>query len=147
ARVLLLNYLVHESYNNACLVFALLANLCLLAAKVAQVVELCATNVTTGDDLNAVKHRAVYREGTLDANLEADLANGEGFANACTGAANNHALEDLNTRTGTLGDVYVHLYGVTGEKLWDVATQRSCIYNVEDLHDLLFLYPPQVGHM
>src|SRR6478735_4822828 len=105
---------------------ALLLDLGLLATEVAQVVQLRAADVATGDDLDVVDHRAVHREGALHAHLEADLADREGLAHAVALAADDDALEDLDTGAGALRDVDVHL---------DV---------VEDLHDHYSLRPPQV---
>src|SRR5450759_4494012 len=57
---------------------ALLLDLGSLTAQVAQVVQLGATHVTAGDDLDLLDDRAVQREGALDTDAEADLANGVG---------------------------------------------------------------------
>ncbi|MBG9885273.1 hypothetical protein ABE10_01455, partial [Bacillus toyonensis] len=92
-----------------------------------------------------VDHGAVHREGSLHAHLEADLADGEGLADTVALAADDDALEDLDARTSALGDVHVHLDGVTGEELGDVGTERSRVDGVEDLHDRLSLHSPQVG--
>src|SRR6187402_1915488 len=87
---------------------ALLLDLGLLAAEVPQVVELGATHVATGHDLDVVDDRAVHREGALHADLEADLADREGLAHAVTRAAQDDALEDLDTGAVSLRDVDVH---------------------------------------
>src|SRR5205085_11460791 len=63
---------------------ALLLDLGGLAAQVAQVVELRATDVTAGDDLDLVDHRRVHGERALDTGAEADLADGERLANPAT---------------------------------------------------------------
>src|SRR3954469_26043880 len=91
---------------------ALLLDLGLLAPQVAQVVQLRAAHVTAGDDLDVVDHRGVHREGALDADLEADLADREGLAHAVARAADDGALEDLDTGAAALDDVDVHLDGV-----------------------------------
>jgi len=124
-----------------------LLDLGLLAAEVSQVVELRATHVATGDDLDVVDHRAVHRERALDAHLEADLADGEGLAHTVAGAADDDALEDLDAGAVALGDVDVHLDGVAGAEVGDVGAQGCCVDGVEDQHDLLFLRPPQVDHV
>ena len=49
---------------------ALLLDLGLLATQVAQVIELGATNVAAGDDLDVVDHWGVHRKGALDADLK-----------------------------------------------------------------------------
>src|SRR4051812_27127505 len=101
----------------------LLLDLGLLAAQVAQVVELGATHVTAGDELDVVDDRGVHREGALDADLEADLANREGLADAFAGAADDDPLEDLNTRARAFDDVHVHLDVVTGAEVGNVGTE------------------------
>ena len=77
---------------------ALLLDLGLLAAQVAQVVQLGAAHVTAGHDLDLLDDRGVHREGALDADAEADLADGEGLAEAAALAADDDALEDLDAR-------------------------------------------------
>src|SRR5690554_6359712 len=58
---------------------ALLLDLRLLAAQLAQVVQLRATHVTARHDLDLVDRGRVDREGPLDADLEGDLADREGL--------------------------------------------------------------------
>ena len=99
---------------------ALLFDLRLLATQVAQVVKLGATNVTAGDELNVVDDRRVHGERTLNSDLEANLADGERLANALTRAADNDTLENLDTRTVALDDVYVNLHVVTGTERGNV---------------------------
>ena len=61
---------------------ALLLDLRGLPDPVAQVVELGPAHVAAGDDLDLGQDRRVHREGALDADAEAHLADGEGLA-AC----------------------------------------------------------------
>ena len=61
--------------------------LAFLPRSVAQVVQLRAADVTAGDDLDRVEGRGVHRERALDADAEADLADGEGLADAAALAA------------------------------------------------------------
>src|SRR5690606_870344 len=103
--------------------FALLLDLGLLTAKVAQVVELGAADVTARHDLDVVDDGRVHREGTLHADLEAHLANRERLAHTLALAADDDALEDLDTRAVALDDVDVHLDGVTGAELRDVGAE------------------------
>src|SRR2546421_2315874 len=56
---------------------ALLLDLGGLAAQLAQVVELGATDVTAGHDLDLLHDRGVHRERALHADAEADLAGRE----------------------------------------------------------------------
>jgi hypothetical protein len=76
----------------------------------------------------------VYREGTLYADTEGDLADREGFANAVTLATQDEALEDLDAGVLAFNDVHVNLDGVTRAELGNIVTQRSCIYAIEDMH-------------
>ena len=90
----------------------------------------------------------MHWEGALDTNLERNLANGESLANAFSRAADNDALEDLNTRAVTFDDVYVNLDGVTSAKVRNVGTKARCIYCVENVHFVIHnLYPLQVEHV
>ena len=115
---------------------ALLFDFRLLTAQVTQVVQLGTTYVTARYDLDVVNNWGVHGELTLHTNLERNLTNGESFANALTGTTDNNTLEYLDTRAVTFDDVYVNLYGVTGAELWNVATQRWCVYSVKNVHDV-----------
>jgi hypothetical protein len=106
----------------------------LLTAQLAEVVQLGTTNVTARDQLDLLENWGVYWEGTLNAYLEGNLANGEGLADTVARATDYCALENLNTAAVTFNDVYVNLYGVTNAELWDVITQVWCVYNVKNVH-------------
>src|SRR6187200_2890342 len=110
---------------------ALLLDLRLLAAQLAQVVELGATHVTAGDELDVVDDRRVHREEALDAHLEAHLADRESLAHALAGACDDDALEDLDTRAAALDDVDVHLDGVTGAEVRNIGLERCGVDVVE----------------
>src|SRR5262245_55018883 len=90
----------------------LLLDLCCLPAQIAQVVELGAADITHGDRLDRLHDRAVHRERALDADAEADLADGERLAQSVALAADHHALEDLDALAGALDDADVHLHRV-----------------------------------
>ena len=124
------------SFGQVDLEVALLFDLCLLTAEVAQVVQLGATYVTAADDLDVVDDRRVNRELTLDSNLERDLTNGEGFADSVARAADNDALEDLDTAAATFDDVDVNLDVVADTEIGDVATERRCVNGIKLLHDV-----------
>src|SRR5688572_15764493 len=113
---------------------ALLLDLRLLAAKVAQVVKLRAAHVTAGDDLDVIDDRGVHGEHALDTDLERDLAHREGLTDALVLAGDHDALEHLNTRARAFDDVHVHLDGVTGAEVGDVRPERSGVDVVEDVH-------------
>src|SRR4051794_17119914 len=84
-----------------------------LPAQIAQVVQLGAADVAAGDQLDPVQVRGMYREGPLDADAEADLANGEGLADAAALAADDVTGEDLDPGAGALDDLHMHLDRVT----------------------------------
>jgi len=64
------------------LVLATLLDASLLAAQIAQVVELRTADAATAGDLDGLQVRGVNREGTLNADTEGDLTNGEGLTDA-----------------------------------------------------------------
>src|SRR5258708_3705015 len=106
---------------------ALLLDAGLLATQVAQVVQLGATDVTTGDDLDRLDRRAVEREGPLDTDAVADLADREGLARTTALAADDHALEDLDTAPRAFSDADVHLERVTRAERRGVGTHRGLL--------------------
>ena len=74
------------------------------------------------------------REGALDADLEADLADREGLADALVLLADDDALEDLDALARALDDVHVHLDGVAGTEVGDVRAEVGGVNRVEDVH-------------
>src|SRR5215475_12850447 len=92
--------------------FAPLADPGGLAAQVAEVVQLGATDPAAGHDLDLVDGRGVHREGPLHADAVADLADGEGLACPAALAADHHALENLDPGPVALLDPDVHLQRV-----------------------------------
>jgi len=80
----------------------------------------------------------VHWKGTLNAYLERDLANSEGFTNSVAAAGGDNSLEDLDTAAVTLNDVYVNLDVVSGTEVRDVAPEALGINLVENVHFLLF---------
>src|SRR5450631_116975 len=126
---------------------ALLLDLGSLAAQVAQVVQLGAPHVAAGHDLDLLDDRAVQREGALDANAEADLANRVGLADATTVTTDHHTLEDLNARARALNDLDVNLDVVAGAECRDVIAQAGLVDVVELVHvRFAFSSAPQVAH-
>src|SRR5665811_2156270 len=126
---------------------ALLLDLGSLTAQVAQVVQLGAPHVATGHDLDLLDDRAVQREGALDANTEADLANRVGLADATTVTTDDHTLEDLDARARAFNDLDVNLDVVTGAECRDVIAQADLVDVVELVHvRFAFSSAPQVAH-
>jgi hypothetical protein len=103
-------------------VVALLSNLSGLAAKLAQIIKLCSSNISARDKLNFIKNWSVNWPGSLYTNLERYLTNGEGLANTVSGTTDYNSLEKLNTAAATLNDIYVNLDGVAGSKIWNVVS-------------------------
>ena len=84
-------------------------------------------------------------EGTLNTNAEGNLTDGEGLPNACTLAANDEALEDLDTVGLTFNDLNVNVQGVTGAEGGDVVTEGLLVEEVKSLHSVdLQSHLPQV---
>ena len=127
------------------LLLAQLLDLGLLAAELAQVVELGAAHVTAGHDLDPVDARAVDRVGPLDADAEADLADREGLAQAGALAADHDALEDLDAGTVALDDPGVHLDGVTGAEVGKVGPLRLGVERVQRVHRCILVSSRRTG--
>src|SRR5450759_1477855 len=104
---------------------ALLLDLGSLAAQVAQVVQLGAPDVTAGHNLDLLDDRAVQREGALDADAEAHLANRVRLADTAAVATDDNALEHLDAGTRAFNDLDVDLDVVTGAERRDVVAQAG----------------------
>src|SRR4051812_44228455 len=125
-------------------VVALLLDLGLLAAEVAQVVELRATHVTAGQDLDLVDDRGVQREGALHADAEGDLAHREGAAHARALDPDADALEHLDAGAVALDDLDVDLEGVAGTEVGDVVAAGGGGERVDDVGHEVSSWAPQV---
>src|SRR5664279_1349245 len=115
-------------------VLALLLDAGLLAAEVAQVVELGAPHITARHDLDLLDDRCVQREGALDADAVAHLADREGLAYTRTLQADDDTLEHLDPGLVALDDSYVDLERVAGSELREVGAQRAGVEEVERVH-------------
>src|SRR5690349_2898054 len=114
---------------------ALFLDLRSLTAQCTHVVKLGAADVTLGNDLDLFDDRGVYREGTLHADAEGHLTDGEGLADALALAAQDKALEYLDTGVLAFDDVHVNLEGVTCAERGNIGAQRGCIYGIENMHE------------
>ena len=112
----------------------LLADASSLADAVAQIVELCAVDLAVTDNLELGDLRGVHREGTLDADTEADLADREGLACACAAHADDVALEDLNTLAVAFLDAVVNLHIVADEDLRNVFADLLTLDSADVVH-------------
>src|SRR3954454_21855962 len=113
---------------------ALLLDLGGLAAQLAEVVQLGPADVTPSQHLDLLDDRGVHREGALHADAEADLAHGEGLADAAALATQDDALEDLDAGAVALDDPHVHLHGVPGAEVGDVVAERRGVEGVQGVH-------------
>src|SRR5947209_12923822 len=113
---------------------ALLLDLGGLAAQLAEVVELGAAHVAARHDLDLLHDRGVHREGALDTDAEADLADGEGLADPAALAPDDDALEDLDAGAVALDHADVDLDGVTRPERGDVRPQRVGVESVQGVH-------------
>ena len=110
-----------------------------LAAQIAQVVQLGATDGALADQLDRVDARGVQREHALHALAVADLANGEGAVHTGVLAGDHDALIGLDTLARAFDDLHVHADGIARGELRDrLAT--------EGLLDLLLLELLQQVH-
>src|ERR1019366_3628067 len=82
-----------------------------------QIVQLGAAYAACADDIDMVHHLGVYREDTLHALAETDLADGDALAHARAIAGNQDAFEGLEALFLAFLDLDVNLDGVTGAKL------------------------------
>src|SRR6185437_12485360 len=67
-----------------------------LSTQLSQIVELCPTNLALANHLDFVEAWRVGQEGTLDAHVVGDSANGEGGAGTTAMTAEHDAFELLN---------------------------------------------------
>ena len=112
----------------------LLLDLGPLPDTVAQVVELGSADVTTGPDLDAVDDRRVDREGPLNPNTEAELADCEGLTDSAALALDDHALEQLDPLAVALDNTDVHLEGVAGAEVGNIVAEALVIDEIGGLH-------------
>src|SRR4051812_5960390 len=106
-----------------------------LPDAVAQVVELRSAHVAAGDDLDLGQGRRVDREGPLDPDAEAHLADREGLAGAAALAAYHRALKHLHALAVALDDADVHLQRVARGELGDVVAQLGAVDEIGAVHD------------
>ena len=92
-----------------------------LADAVAEVVELRATDVTAGGDLDLLDLRRVHGERALHADAEGLLADREGLARTVALALDHHALEDLRTATRAFDDLEVDADAIARLEAGDAA--------------------------
>ena len=112
---------------------ATLLDASLLAAQVAQVVKLRAADAATAGDLDGLSVRGVNREGTLNADAEGDLADGEGLADAGALTTDANTLEELCTLVVALDNLYVYVEGIAWAEGRDIVAQLCCIDLVNDV--------------
>ena len=84
-----------------------------LAATIAQVVQLGATDLTAANDVDAFDQRRVNREYALDAFAVGDLANGEALVDAAARTSDADAFIGLHAGTGTFCHAHVDAERVT----------------------------------
>src|SRR6478609_3143145 len=104
---------------------ATLADAGTLTDATAQVVQLRATDVTAGGDLDLLDLRRMDRERALNADAEGLLADREGLAHPLALTLDHDALEDLRTTTRALDDLEVDLDAITRLEARDAAQLRA----------------------
>ena len=109
------------------LILATLLDASLLTAQIAQVVQLRTANAAAAGDLDGLQVRGVNREGTLNADTEGDLTDGEGLTDAGALTTDADALEQLCTLVVALDNLYVYVEGIAWAEGRDIVAQLCCI--------------------
>ncbi len=76
----------------------------------------------------------MHGERALDADAEAELADGERLVDTGALAADDHALEDLDPLAGPLDHPHVDLQRVAGPEGRDVVTQAGAVDEIGGVH-------------
>src|SRR5690606_31318865 len=113
---------------------ALLLDLRRLPDPVAQVVELGAPHIAPADHLDPRDGGRVQREGALDADAVAHLADLERLAHAGPRPGDPDTLEDLDAFLLTLDDAHAHLEGVARREAGDVGAQAGLVDEIGRVH-------------
>src|ERR1017187_6369451 len=90
------------------------------ALQGAQIVELGAAHTARANHIDVIHHLGVYREDTLHALAETDLADSDDLAHAHAVAGNQHAFESLQALFLAFLYLDVHLDGVAWAKLGEL---------------------------
>src|ERR1022692_3647572 len=124
------------------------------ALQGAQIVKLGAAYTARADHIDVIHHLGVYREDTLHALAETDLADSDALARGHAVAGNQHAFESLEALFLVFLDLDVDLDGVAGAELGELflslildnklGQQRILHDNVRDLpvYNMLSLHVP-----
>jgi hypothetical protein len=82
------------------------------------------------------------REGSLDTNAEADLADGECFLKTATLTTDDNTLEQLDTLAIAFNNSDMHLERVAGGELGHVVTEALGVDQIDGVHwDVLAAMP------
>src|SRR5690606_8452906 len=128
------NHGENENRKETSSVLALLADAGSLPDAVAHVVELGAADVAAADTLDLGDHRRVQRERALDPDAAAELAHGEGLADAAALAAQHVTLEHLHALTVALDHADVDAHRVARSEVGDVLAQAELVDDVGGVH-------------
>src|SRR5581483_7526536 len=93
------------------------AQACGLALEPAQIIQLGAAHAAGAHHIDVIDHRRMNRKNALHALPEADLAHGDGFAQAAVLARDHGAFEGLQALFVALSDLHVNANGVARTKL------------------------------
>ena len=89
-----------------------LLDLCGLAEALAQVVQLCTTNLALTDGLDHCNVGRMQGENLLAANAVGNTTDGDGLSNAAVLTCDDSAFENLNTLARAFLDAYMNADGV-----------------------------------
>ena len=123
-----------DDVESPTIVFATLLDLGSLAVQLAQIVELGAANVASGDDGYRFNGGRVQRERALHAHAEGYFADQEALADAGAGTAQNHALEGLGAGAVAFDHSHVDPNGVAGAEVGNVLAELAFLHEIESLH-------------
>ena len=106
----------------------------LLTREVAEVIELRASHVAAGLDLDLRHEGRLHGEHTFDANTARNLSNREGLADASALATDHDALEDLNALFVAFANAYVNRDGVTHLEGGEITSERLVFDEIQGTH-------------
>ena len=92
------------------------------------------SDVATLDNFHLLHGRGVHREGALDTDAVAELADRVGLLQAAALDADDVTLEDLDALFAALDDAHVHLQFVARAEVRGVVTERVVVDEVGRLH-------------
>src|SRR5690606_18843107 len=105
-----------------------------LASQISQVIELGAPHLAAAHHLDLLDARRIDQERSLDADaVRGDAAHGEVLVHTAGAAADDHALEDLDSLAISFDDLRMHANGVASAELRKKCLQLLLLELLNDL--------------